>query len=44
MEEKYKELITKEDAIDIIKWGEEQGHIYGDIDLIVNTIYNHEQK
>lgn len=34
------DTIKKETVIEILKWAEEQGHIKGDIDLVIKTIYN----
>ena len=34
----YNTLITKEEVIDILKWAEEQGHIKGDIDLVIQNV------
>lgn len=38
------EYIKKDTVIEILKWAEEQGHIKGDIDLVIKTIYNHEEE
>lgn len=37
------DTIKIETVIEIIKWAEEQGHIKGDIDLVIKTIYNYNE-
>lgn len=36
------EMISKEKVEEILIWAEEQGHIKGDIQLVLQTIYNEE--
>ena len=31
-------LITKDEVISILKWAEEQGHIKGDINLVIQNV------
>lgn len=38
MDERYNEMIKKETVVDIIEWAEEQGHIKGDIDILITNI------
>lgn len=38
------DTIKKETVIDIVKWAEERGHIKGDIDLLIQTIYSYEEE
>lgn len=37
------DTIKKEKVQEIIKWAEEQGHINGDIDLLIKNIMNYEE-
>ena len=38
------DTIKKDTVIDIVKWAEEQGHIKGDIELLIKTIYSYEEE
>lgn len=38
------DTIKKEKVIEIIKWADEQGHIKGDINLLIQTIYSYEEE
>lgn len=38
------DTIKKETVVDILKWGEEQNHIRGDIDLIIQTVMSYEEE
>lgn len=38
------ETIKKETVEEIIRWAKEEGHIRGDIEIVIENIYNYEEK
>ena len=37
------DTIKKEKVEEIIRWAEEQGHIRGDIEILIENIYKYEE-
>lgn len=44
MDERMNEQIKKETVVEIIMWAKEQGHIKGNVDILITNILEYKEK